>query len=412
MVRAREELVDAGGGALAGADRLDHRRGAGHGVAAGEDPVDRGPPGLAVGGEVAPPVELDRRAVEDGRGVELLPDGGDHRVGLDHERRVVAGHGLAPPAPVVVAKGHARAAHARHVALGVTEDLLRGHEGHDLDALEVGGVDLLAPRRHLGPRATVEDLDRLGAEADGGPGGVDGRVPAADDRHVRADPGRAVEVVVLEEGEAVVHAGTVLAGDADAHASRGADGDEHGFVALVAEALQREVAAERLPVLEVHAHALDHRDLARELLAWQAVGRDGLDQHAAGLGLRLEDDRLVSEPGEEVGGGKAGGSGADDRHLAAGVLGVLADLRELRRRLLLDHEALDLTDRQRAVEGRAHALALARMEAHASADARQRVPLAMEPERLVVPALGHKAHEPGDVDVRRARVGTAGFEQA
>ena len=111
----------------------------------------------------------------------------------------------------------------------------------------------------------------------------------------------------------------------------GADADEHGLVALVLEALEGEVAAERLAVLEARAHGLDHLDLALELGTRQAVGRDGLHEHAAGLGLGLEHDRLVAQPGEEVGGGEAGGTGADDGHLAGRVLGVLQDLRQLRR---------------------------------------------------------------------------------
>ncbi len=172
-------------------------------------------------GEVAPAVELDGGAVQDGGGVELLADGGDDGVGLDHEVGVVAGHRTATAAAVVVAQRHLLAAHAGDLAARVAEDLLRGDERHDVDALEVGGVDLLAPRRHLRPGAAVEDLDRLGAEAQGGAGGVDGRVAAADHGDVLADLAGAVDVVLLEEGEPVVHAGAVLAGDADAHALRG-----------------------------------------------------------------------------------------------------------------------------------------------------------------------------------------------
>ena len=62
-----------------------------------------------------------------------------------------------------------------------------------------------------------------------------------------------------------MHARAVLAGHAQLHALRGADAEEHGLVALVPEALQREVAAQRLAGSMVDAHALDHADLAGEL---------------------------------------------------------------------------------------------------------------------------------------------------
>ena len=47
--------------------------------------------------------------------------------------------------------------------------------------------------RHLFARAAIDDVDLLGAETDGGAGGVDGGVAAADDRDFAAKAGLAVE---------------------------------------------------------------------------------------------------------------------------------------------------------------------------------------------------------------------------
>ena len=68
------------------------------------------------------------------------------------------------------------------------DDLDRGDEELDVDAFVDGGVDLFGQGRHLGLGPAVEDGHFLAVLiAEGGPGGVDGRVPAADDAHPLAD---------------------------------------------------------------------------------------------------------------------------------------------------------------------------------------------------------------------------------
>ena len=119
----------ADGGLLAGADGGHDRRRTGDGVAAGEDPVDRGAAVLV--GRRASPCGWSRRSTpsnSDGA-VEPLADGGDDLVALDHEVGVAAGHRTATAARVVVAEGHRPAASRRAACrCGVVDDLDRRDE--------------------------------------------------------------------------------------------------------------------------------------------------------------------------------------------------------------------------------------------------------------------------------------------
>ena len=91
--------------------------------------------------------------------------------------------------------------------------------------------------------------------------------------------------------------------------------------------------------------------------------------------------------------------------------GVLADLGQLDRHLLVDHEPLDAADRHRGVERRAAALVLAGVEADARADGRERVALAVQPQGLGIALFGHQRHVAGNIDVRRAGAGARGIDQ-
>ena len=87
----------------------------------------------------------------------------------------------------------------------------------------------------------------------------------------------------------------------------------------------------------VHDVALQH--LSRKTIGWNAD-----PQHASELGLAFIHDHVVTAEPEVVGGGKAGGSGTDDRDLFAGPLRNLEELVGYRR--LLENEPLDVFDGQ------------------------------------------------------------------
>ena len=63
-----------------------------------------------------------------------------------------------------------------------------------------------------------------------------------------------------------------------------------------------------------HTHRRDARDLSTEHVARQAVGRDPVAHHPAGLVAGVADLDLVAEPRQVVGGRQAARPGADDQH--------------------------------------------------------------------------------------------------
>ncbi len=271
------------------------------------------------------------------------------------------------------------------------------------DFFFVGGHGLAA--------AAVDHRDLFGAQPQGGPGGVDGRVAAADDHHVFAHRDRAADVVGPQEAQRVGDAFGVGAGQPQAHAQRRADAEEHRVVTLGPEGLERHVLAEHHVGEDFHAHPLDHADLAGDDLARQPIGGNGLHQHPAGTRLGLEDLRPVAQPGEEVGAGQARRTGPDDGDLPFRVAVVLADLGQLDRHLLIDHEPLDAADRDGGVERRPAALVLAGVEADPRADGREGVPLAVQPQGLGVAFLADQRHVAGDVHVGRAGAAARGVDQ-
>ena len=122
---------------------------------------------------------------------------------------------------------------------------------------------------------------------------------------------------------------------------------------------------------------LDHADFAGDDFARQPIGGNRLHEHSARPWLRLENLRAISQPGEEVGTGKARRAGADDGDLPLRILRILADLGQLHRNLLIDHEPLDAANRHRVIQGRAAAFVFAGVEADARADGRKGVALAV-----------------------------------
>ena len=130
-----------------------------------------------------------------------------------------------------------------------------------------------------------------------------------------------------------------------------------------------------LPVqLELDAHRQDPVDLGIEHVARQPVGRDAEAHHAAGHRPGFEDRHLVAEAAQVVGGGEAGGPGADDQNALAGGLGGRVEGPALLDRLVAD-EALDRVDADRLVELPAVAGGLAGVVTDATHDRRERVVL-------------------------------------
>ena len=197
--------------------------------------------------------------------------------------------------------------------------ICRGHAGAvEGDALVEALGELVVRGRHALVVLDAVDGDLLGAQAQGRAAGVEGHVAAADDDDVLAHVDLLAERGGLEQADGVEDALGVGAGDRQRAAALEADGEVHGLVAaavLLHEAVDGEVLAGGLAALQVDAEREHAVDVLLQGGLGQAVLGDAEAQHAAGLGLALEDGDLVAEQREVAGGGEAAGAGADDGDL-------------------------------------------------------------------------------------------------
>ncbi len=142
----------------------------------------------------------------------------------------------------------------------------------------------------------------------------------------------------------------------------------------------------------------------------QAVARDAIAQHAAGLAEGLEDRHRIAAPRKLVGAGEARRTGADHGHfLRALLLGELGELQVLGDAEVAD-ETLQRVDRDGTFLGRAVAGLFAGMRADPPADRRKRIALddllPGDLEGLLVgPAVGFGL---GDGGEPAADIGAAG----
>ena len=149
-VAAGEEFVDGQSSRLPCAHRLDHGRRAGHDVAAREDSSAACEARALVGDDVAVASGLQA-----GRGpwhevVGAVADGDDRRIDLDE--LLAAGNRHRTPAAAVVrlTQFHPDDLDAADPSVATVDELKRGRERHELDALVLAVVNLLDPRGHLG----------------------------------------------------------------------------------------------------------------------------------------------------------------------------------------------------------------------------------------------------------------------
>ena len=116
-----------------------------------------------------------------------------------------------------------------------------------------------------------------------------------------------------QELDPVEHARGILARQPEALALLGADRDEDGAEPVAAQAGHGHVAADADAIPELHAEALQDRQVLRDLRLRQAIGRDRPADHAAGVRVLLEDRDRGAGAREPLRGGEPGRTGADDR---------------------------------------------------------------------------------------------------
>ena len=348
-----------------------------------------------------------------GQPVELrsLADREQHAVAVDDELR--AGHRRRPASAggVGLAERHALELDAHDLAVVVGDDPCRRRLEDRASALLEHLVDLVG-RGHVLHVAPVDERDLGGALPDRRARAVHRREAAADDDDARAlvtrvgqSERRRAQVV-----EAVDHAVRVVARDAELVRVVAADRDADGVEALVLEVVEREVAAERRVRDELHAEVPGALVLGLEDLdLGKAVLRDPVAEHAAGLGVALEDRDRVAGDREVVRGRHAGRARADDRDAAAARgLQLERDRRPRARGLGLEHlvarVAVAVADRDRLLDLVAAAVLLAGCRADAAEHRRERDRALEDAGRLDEVALGVRLQEARDVDVARALV--------
>ncbi len=155
--------------------------------------------------------------------------------------------------------------------------------------------------------------------------------------------------------------------------------------------------------LEADAHAGQGLDVGPHDGFRQAVGRDAVGEHAAGLRHPLKHRQLVARPAQEVARRQPGRTGAHDRDvrntmrsnlLLQGALGRAVELAGAFEHVVAQ-EAFDLAHRHRFVAGRAVALRLAGGRADPPGDGRHRVGAQQDLGGLARPAGADQAHVAG-----------------
>ena len=291
-VRRRDRCRDA----LAVGSSLDDRRGpVGRDVAARVDARDRRLVRHGIDGDVARLGQLRRLSAEE---VEhrVLADGEDQGVEPDLERGArdvewdLAAGRVALTAVLGPSAHQADQAPLLHVEAG------RARQLHDPDALFATLVDLLRVGGHLVDGAPVDQRDVLRAGAQRRPGAVHRRVARADHADARPDGLRAPLAEASQERDPVDDPGCVLAGQVEPLGELGAHRDEDRLEPVRPKLLQREIDPRLLVVADLDAHQLQQRDVLVDLGLRQPVRRDCSADHAAGIGVGLEDGDAEAGP--------------------------------------------------------------------------------------------------------------------
>ena len=211
--------------------------------------------------------------------------------------------------------------------------------------------------------------------------------------------GRGAAVHLAQQVEARPDAGQRVARDVRAFRALRADGQEDGGVGREIRRARR--GADAHAVHERDPDLREQRDFGVEDRARQAVGRNAVAQHPAGLGPLVEHRHRVAAAREVVGAREARRARADDadarRARRGGRFGRQAPVARFVR-----DRALDGVDRDGAVERIAVAVRLARVIADAPADGGKRIVLADRAPRAGDVALGRQREERAHVGAGRA----------
>jgi len=189
--------------------------------------------------------------------VDPLADRRDHPVAVDDELGTF--HRYRTPAAAAVRGSQFRpqAFETDHLAL-FADNANRHAQVRNLDALGEGVFDFFRIGRHFFTAASIDDFDRRCAQPQCHPGRIQGHIAAADHHYALTRRPTTAQVDFTQEIHRIDHPGQIgLPGDTGGHSQMRPDTQKYGFIALLPQAFQREIAAEPLSGFHLNA-ALQH----------------------------------------------------------------------------------------------------------------------------------------------------------
>ncbi len=385
---------------------LDDRFRAGHGVAAGEDPVDAGlgAPGIgdniAFGGQFDPGLDLaaDEMVLD-----RHLSQGGNN--GVDKEGVLGARDGDRLPAAAFIrlAQLHPDQVEPQPaVLLGWPAYFDGGGHEQKLDAFPLRLADIALIGRHFDLGPGVDDGDVVDAQAQKASGDLHGRVVAADDRRPPAQFNVFPFIDQAQELDGAIHMGLLGTWDFQRFVNAGADADEHRVKTLVPEIPDGEMPAPFLVQADGDAHPEDGVDFVLQDLPGNTVLRVAVAQGSSQLGSGFENGDVMPPPGEKIGGGQPGRPPADHRDPLAcrffpGDVQV-----DLVGHAPVGNKALEMVDVNRVVNQNAPAAGFAEPGADPAHGERYRIALHDQAQGFFVFALGDVGDVALNVDLSRA----------
>ena len=367
---------------------------------------------LVVRDDAAALVGLQTRGGRADQRVGAGADGDDDRVQIERELAALDRHRTAAAGGVRLTQLHLLALETLdHVGVGIADDLERGGQELEDDALFLGVVDLLQTGGHFGLAAAVDDINLVRAHALGAACRVHCDVAAADNGDLLGAQDRGVGVFLVglhqvDAGQVLigrVNAVVVLARYAHEGGQTGARADKNGLVAVGKQIVDGLGAADNEVQHEFNAQLLQGVDLLLDDRLGQTELGDTVHQNAARGVQRLEDGDLIAHAGQIARAGQAGRAGADDGALVAVGLGT-GGLGLFVLHGVVGNKALQTADRDRLALDAAHALAftLALLRADTAADGGQGGGLLDLGGGLEELALSDERDELRDLDADRA----------
>ncbi len=275
-------------------------------------------------------------------------------------------------------------------------------------------LDLHRVGRHDVPRLQTDHVNFFGAQPDGGPGGVIGHVPPADNQRLLADLDRLAHVDILDEldsGKDPLEIGPL---DGEGPAVLETYGNEGRFVSRLLEVAEREVLSIHGGIQpDLHPHRLDGGDLRPDQLFGQTVIGDSESHHPTRHRRRFEHRDAVTQHGEIMGRRQPRGAAPDDGHLfsrvespgvppGGGIAQNLGGIAESFHAVLLRHEPLERPDGDRNVDGPPAAGRLAGVAADAAANGGEGVGAPGDGIGLFIIPVGDGLDVPAGIGSHRA----------